>query len=156
MGSRFRDIGLHRRGEGPGIQATGEAPPVEADFDGVRDQLFALEVRLGLEEPAMIRPVLAPLGRAARRFVRGAREVVDGEREVLEDQPDLAVVFAKELFQRPLDAPAVRSLVIGELDDRHRGVGGAARHRWIHGEGPLGGGPKPRRGDQEQREDKAR
>jgi hypothetical protein len=37
---------------------------------------------------------------------------VGGEREILEDEPDLAGKLLEDLVQRPLDALAVRSLVI--------------------------------------------
>ena len=38
-------------------------------------------------------------------------------------------IFCQELFQRRLHAPTIRTLKVGEFDDRHRGI--CRAHKWI-------------------------
>jgi len=111
-GAALGDVGVHGRAEAAVVEAAGEGHAVEADLDGVLYELLAREARLVGEETVMVRPELAEGARAAGGFGRGPRAFVRGEREILEDEPDLARELVEDLVQRPLDALAVRSLVI--------------------------------------------
>jgi hypothetical protein len=77
------------------------------------------------------------------------------QRQVLEDETHPAGVFLEDLVQRPLDAAAEGSLVVGELDDGDPGVERALhharvdRHVDLRARGPGVLGPPPRE-DQQQ------
>jgi hypothetical protein len=62
---------------------------------------------------------------------------MSGKGKILHHEPDLPVVVTGELGQRPLDAPAVRSLIVGEFHDGHGGARGPLGHRGIDGEADL-------------------
>ena len=154
--ARLGHVGLDRRDEAPLVEAPREGLARQSDLDRVADEVGALECGLGGEETVVVRPVPAEGAGAPGRLVGGAGELVRGQREVLEDEPDTAVVFLEDLIQRPLDARAVRSLIVGELHDRdrrrrgaldHRGIGtelrrrpgnGAAREQGCQGQEPRG------------------
>src|SRR5437773_1750570 len=113
----LREVRLHGGAERVVVEAALEALAVEIEVDGVADEVVALEARLPLEQHVVIGPVAALLAGAARGLVGGHGQRVRGQREVLVDQTHAAVVLLEHLLQRPLDAPAERSLVIGELHD---------------------------------------
>src|SRR5437660_3065340 len=140
-------------GELAAVQAPGERARVDPEVGRVPDQFRALERGLRRVEAVVVRPVLPRGPGAACRLVRAAGELVPGEREVLHDQADPARVLPQELVQRPLDPPAVRSLVVGELDDRDRRVGRAADHGRVDGDLDLrrggGGGAGGEQGEAE-------
>lgn len=114
------------------LEAAREGPGVEPQLHGMTDQRRALERRLDGVKAIVIRPVLARGSRAAGGLVGALREIVPGQGVVLVDEPDLARELLEERVQRPLDPTAVRSLVVGELDDRHGRVGRPSDHRRIN------------------------
>src|SRR5204862_7136769 len=102
------------------IETPLEPLAIEVQIDGVADERVTLEARLAIEEDVVIRPVASLLAGAARGLVSRHRERVGGQREVFVDQAHPPIVLLQDLIQRPLDSPAKRSLIIGELDDRDR------------------------------------
>jgi putative membrane protein len=99
--------------------------------------VLALESRLLFEEAIVVGPVLAETARAARRLVSGPRQVMRGQGEILEDEADASGVRLEQLIQRPLDALAVRSLIVGELDDGDGRARSALRHGRLHGQAQI-------------------
>ena len=130
----LREVGLDGGGEAVRVQARDERLARQADLGRVADEIVTLEVRLGLEEPVVIRPVLPERAGTAGGLVGERGQRVGGQGEVLEHEAHPPVVVLQDLRQRPLDALAVRSLVVGELDDRHRRAGRALDHRGVDGE----------------------
>src|SRR5262245_5738262 len=149
-GTGLTHVGLHRLGEPPFVETPLEAVLVEPEGDGVGDEVVPFEARLFREAPIVIRPVLAQAPGAARGLVGGAGQGMGGQREILEDEPEAARVFTEELVQRPLDALAVRSLIVGKLDDGHRRPRCPLRHEGVHGESEIVGAG--RRRDQQERQ----
>jgi hypothetical protein len=128
------DVTLDLRREAPLVDALREGVGVQAQLRGVEQQIGTPESGLPLEEAIVIRPVL-PLGaRAAGRLVRGPGQGMTREGPILEDKPDATVVLLQDRRQRPLDRPAVWSLVVRELDDRHWRVPGTLDHALVHGQ----------------------
>ena len=117
----------------PLVETALEAVLIQPEGDGIGDEIVSLEARLFREEPIVIRPVLAQAPRAAGGLVGGTGQGMRGQREILEDEPQTARVFTEELVQRPLDALAVRSLVVGKLDDGHRRARRPLRHEGVDG-----------------------
>jgi hypothetical protein len=126
------EVGFDVAGESPLGQAPAERVPLEPQLDRVRDQAILGESRLFGEEAIVVRPVSALGSGAPCRLRRLAGLAVRGERQILGDETYPAVVLLEDLLQRPLDAPAVGSFEIDELDDRDRRVFWSARHRGSH------------------------
>lgn len=148
----LRDVGVDPRRELVAVQAAGERARVDPEGGGVADQFRAVEGRLGGVEAIVVGPVLASGAGAARGLVRRPRPVVTGQRQVLVDEADPAAVLPQERVQRPLDPAAVRSLVVGELDDRDRRAGRPLDHGGVEGDLDLGPGGRGRRQHQERGE----
>jgi hypothetical protein len=127
-------VTLDLRREAPLVDALREAVGIQAQLRGVEQQIGTPEGRLPLEEAIVIRPVFPFGAGAAGRLVRRPSQGVPREGSILEDEPDATVVLLQDRRQRPLDRPAVRSLVVRELDDRHRRVPRTLDHARIHGQ----------------------
>src|SRR6185295_2828334 len=112
------DVTLDVRRETALVQTARERVGIEAELARVGEQITAPELGLLREETIVVRPVLARGAGAARRLVRRARQGMHRERTILEDQPNATFILLEELGQRPLDQLTVRSLVVGEFDDR--------------------------------------
>jgi hypothetical protein len=125
----LRDVIVDRARELPAVETARECPGVDPEVGRVADEPRPLERRLLGVEAVVVRPVTAGGAGAAGGLVGGAREIVSGEREVLVDEADRARKLLQQLVQRPLDPPAVGSLVVRELDDRHRRVDRPLDHR---------------------------
>src|SRR5579864_6954818 len=96
----------------------------EAERLGARDQIGILQLRGIGEERVVKLPKLSLLPGAPRRLRGRLGTWVDfPQRKIHIRQFYAAVIFGEETAQHGLGLLAVRTLVVGKLDDGHRGLG---------------------------------
>ena len=141
---------LERRSRAIGLEAT----DVESEVP-YRDRKRAVVERAG-EESGSHRVVGSLRRRCERRDRRRTRSLVHRERLLRDDEANVVSVGPAKLGERGLGAAAVRTLVVGERDDRDEGPRVAGRGKALHGNaihlrdgepcGQLGGVRGGRRG----------
>lgn len=121
------EIGLDAGGVPAGGEALVEAGGVETEGGGLRLEGIDAQIPLIGEHRVVHLPEL-PFLLGAEGGLGGLQRVgVHRQRQVTEDDPDLLAVGRADLVEGGVHPGAERALELGELDDRHRGVGGALR-----------------------------
>jgi hypothetical protein len=136
------------------VQAVVELSAIQPQVGRVRLEGFQYPVQalglqrsvqpvLVLKEQVVVRPVLVLVIGALSRLSGLLGPLMETKREVAKDMLDLALVGVQDLVQRFVtETLTIRSLIIAELDERHRRVGracesvvvrGGRHYRWSGG-----------------------